>query len=153
MLLFSTTSTLLYFRQADLVRHAFNSEDARTTFFAATDLAVNILTLLTQVFIASRLLNRYGTALVLCFLPVLTIIGFLSLSLWPTLLAVMLFSIFRRAGNFALARPARECCLPCYNGKINTKRKVLLIRLCTGRVIRWVPGAGRRWGPSVYRWL
>ena len=108
MLLFSTTSTLLYFRQADLVRHAFNSEDARTTFFAATDLAVNILTLLTQVFIASRLLNRYGTALVLCFLPVLTIIGFLSLSLWPTLLAVMLFSIFRRAGNFALARPARE---------------------------------------------
>ncbi len=108
MLLFSTTSTLLYFRQAELVQHAFSSEDARTTFFAATDLAVNILTLITQLFITSRLLNRYGTALVLCFLPVLTIAGFIALSVWPTLWAVIAFSILRRAGNFALARPARE---------------------------------------------
>lgn len=108
MLLFSTTSTLLYFRQAELVQHAFSSEDARTTFFAATDLAVNILTLLTQLFITSRLLNRYGTALVLCFLPVLTIVGFMALSVWPTLLAVIAFTVLRRAGNFALARPARE---------------------------------------------
>ncbi|WP_156994521.1 hypothetical protein [Tatumella morbirosei] len=77
-------------------------------FFAATDLAVNILTLLTQLFITSRLLNRYGTALVLCFLPVLTIAGFMALSLWPTLWAVIAFTVLRRAGNFALARPARE---------------------------------------------
>ncbi|ARU93751.1 NTP/NDP exchange transporter [Tatumella citrea] len=108
MLLFSVTSTLLYFRQAELVRHAFSSEDSRTTFFATTDLAVNILTLITQVFITSRLLNRYGIALVLCFLPVLTIAGFMALSVWPALWTVMLFSILRRAGNFALARPARE---------------------------------------------
>ncbi len=108
MLLFSITSTLLYFRQAELVRHAFSSEDARTTFFAATDLAVNILTLVTQLFITSRLINRYGTAVVLCLLPLLTIVGFISLSVWPALWTVMSFSILRRAGNFALARPARE---------------------------------------------
>ncbi|WP_017348197.1 NTP/NDP exchange transporter [Pantoea sp. A4] len=108
MLLYSITSTLLYFRQAELVQQWFQLDSQRTTFFAATDLVVNLLTLFSQIFLTSRLLQRYGTPLVLGLLPLFSLLGFLSLSLWPVMASVIAFSVLRRAGNFAFARPARE---------------------------------------------
>ena len=108
MLLYSVTSTLLYFRQAELVHHLFQHDSDRTAFFATLDLAVNILTLVTQLFITSRLMSRYGTKLVLGLLPLITLLGFASLSVWPVAASIVIFSVLRRASNFALARPARE---------------------------------------------
>ena len=108
MLLFSVTSTFVYFRQADLVHQMFKSDESRTTFFAASDLAVNILTLLSQLLVTGRLLSRYGTRRVLAILPLVTLAGFLMLSVWPTLAGLFIFAVLRRAGNFAFARPARE---------------------------------------------
>ena len=108
MLLFSITSTFLYFRQAQLVHNAFASENARTTFFATVDLLVNVLTLSVQLFLTSRLLTRFGTASVLGMLPLLSAVGFAALSLLPALSSLVSFTVLRRAGNFALARPARE---------------------------------------------
>lgn len=108
MLLYSVTSTLLYFRQAELVQQLFQHDSDRTAFFATLDLAVNVLTLFTQLFITSRLMTRYGTKLVLGLLPLITLLGFASLSVWPVAVAVIIFSALRRASNFALARPARE---------------------------------------------
>lgn len=108
MLLYSVTSTLIYFRQADLVRHLFQYDSDRTAFFATLDLVVNVLTLVTQLFITSRLIARYGTKLVLGLLPIITLLGFASLSIWPVAASIVMFSVLRRASNFALARPARE---------------------------------------------
>lgn len=108
MLLFSVTSTFVYFRQADLVHQIFKSDESRTTFFAASDLSVNILTLVSQLLITGRLLSRYGTRRVLAILPLVTLAGFLMLSVWPTLAGLFIFAVLRRAGNFAFARPARE---------------------------------------------
>ena len=108
MLLFSVTSTFVYFRQAALVDQLFTSNDSRTTFFAASDLAVNVLTLLSQLLITGRLLSRYGTRRVLGILPLITLAGFALLSVWPTLAGLFIFAVLRRAGNFAFARPARE---------------------------------------------
>ena len=108
MLLFSVTSTFVYFRQATLVDQLFTSNDSRTTFFAASDLAVNILTLISQLLITGRLLSRYGTRRVLGILPLITLAGFALLSVWPTLAGLFIFAVLRRAGNFAFARPARE---------------------------------------------
>lgn len=108
MLLFSVTSTFVYFRQAALVDQLFTSNESRTTFFAVSDLAVNILTLLSQLLITGRLLSHYGTRRVLAILPLITLAGFALLSVWPTLAGLFIFAVLRRAGNFAFARPARE---------------------------------------------
>ena len=48
MLLFSVTSTLLYFQQLEIARQSFADRGARTAFFARIDLWVNILTLIAQ---------------------------------------------------------------------------------------------------------
>ncbi len=58
ILLFTVTSTFLYFQQAEIARQSFADRGARTAFFASIDLWVNILTLGAQLFLTHRLLRR-----------------------------------------------------------------------------------------------
>ena len=51
-----------------------------------------------------------GVALTLTLLPALSVAGFFVLGFAPTLWAVVIFQVLRRAGNFAVARPTRETC-------------------------------------------
>ncbi len=108
MLLFTVGSTFLYFQQASLVGAAVQDRAARTALFARVDLAVNVLTLVTQIFVTGRLLKWLGVGLTLALVPALSIVGFLGLSLMPTLVMVILFQTLRRASNFAVASPTRE---------------------------------------------
>ncbi|HTH97715.1 MAG TPA: hypothetical protein VL574_09875 [Stellaceae bacterium] len=108
MLLFSTTATTLYFQQAAMVHGAFATNASRTTFFATVDLIVDALTLVIQLTATARFLRTFGVAICLAMLPVLNILGFGILSLWPQLTLLVVFTSFRRAGNFAIARPTRE---------------------------------------------
>ena len=110
MLLFTILSTFLYFQQADIANRSFTSRTARTAFFAKVDFAVNTLTLIIQLFLTGRLLRWLGVAVTLTLLPALSVVGFSVLGLAPTLWAVVVVQVLRRAGNFAVARPTRETC-------------------------------------------
>jgi AAA family ATP:ADP antiporter len=110
MLLFTILSTFLYFQQADIAKQSFTNRAARTAFFANIDLAVNVLTLLIQLLLTGRIIRMLGVALTLTLLPALSAGGFLVLGFAPTLWAVVIFQVLRRAGNFAVARPTRETC-------------------------------------------
>ncbi len=108
ILLFTISSTFLYFQQAGIVGHSFSDRGAQTAFFATIDLLVNTLTLVVQLFFTGRILVLLGVALALGFLPVLTMIGFGALAFAPTLSAIAVFLVLRRAGDYAIARPSRE---------------------------------------------
>jgi AAA family ATP:ADP antiporter len=109
MLLFTISSTFLYFQQADIVARAFKAHpQARTSLFANIDLAVNVLTLVAQVFLTGRFFRWLGLGIGLAFLPLLTLIGFAILGSAPALAVLVVFQVLRRAGNFAIQRPARE---------------------------------------------
>ena len=108
ILLFAISSTILYFQQAGIIAHSFTERGAQTAFFATVDLAVNTLTLFVQLFLTGRILVWLGVALALAFLPGLTMLGFGALVFVPTLPAIALFQVLRRAGDYAIARPTRE---------------------------------------------
>ena len=108
LLLFAITSTFLYFQQAGIVSRSFTDRGAQTAFFATVDLLVNVLTLGVQLFLTGRILLLLGVALTLGVLPALTIIGFGALALLPTIGAVAVFQVLRRATDYAIARPTRE---------------------------------------------
>ncbi|OGP28619.1 MAG: MFS transporter [Deltaproteobacteria bacterium GWA2_57_13] len=108
ILLYAITSTFLYFQQAEIARHSFASRGARTTFFAQVDLLVNTLTLVIQLFLTGRLLRALGVGLTLTLLPALSVLGFSTLALAPTIAILVIYQVLRRAGNFAVARPTRE---------------------------------------------
>jgi len=108
MLFFTLLTTFLYFQQATIVDAAITDRLVRTRFFANIDLAVNVVTLLTQTFATGRAVKRWGVTAALAFLPVMSLAGFGILGLAPTIAVLMTFQVLRRAGNFAVARPARE---------------------------------------------
>jgi AAA family ATP:ADP antiporter len=108
ILLFTITSTFLYFQQAEIARSAFADRGARTAFFARIDLWVNVLTLGAQLFLTGRILRAIGVGLTLALLPGLSILGFSALAMTPTLAVLVVYQVLRRAGNFAFARPTRE---------------------------------------------
>jgi AAA family ATP:ADP antiporter len=108
ILLFTITSTFLYFQQAEIARQAFPNRGARTAFFAQVDLSVNILTLGAQLFATAPVLRAIGVAFTLALLPTLSVVGFSGLALAPSMLVLVVYQVLRRAGNFAFARPTRE---------------------------------------------
>lgn len=108
ILLYSFTSTMLYFQQVGIAETSFTDRLARTAFFAKVDLAVNILTVVVQLFVTGRLLKWLGVGVTLAILPALSVLGFISVGILPTLAILVAFLTLRRATNFALARPARE---------------------------------------------
>ena len=108
LLLFTITSTLLYLQQGVIVERSFAGHAARTAAFARMDVWVNALTLVTQLFLTSRILTRWGVPAVLCLMPVLTLAGFGSLWLWPTFGTLVVFQVLRRGLHYAVDRPCRE---------------------------------------------
>jgi len=108
MLLFTTLATFVYFEQAHIVARSFTDSAARTRYFALLDLAVNTLTVLTQLLVTARLLARLGVAGSLALMPLLSALGFVLLALTPALAVLAGFQVLRRAGEYAVTRPARE---------------------------------------------
>ena len=109
MLLFTIVSTYLYFQQIAIVNEVLGDDrTARTQLFANRDLVVNAITLVVQIFLTGRILRWLGIGLSLALLPVISFVGFGILAVAPILAVVILFDILRRAGNFAIQRPARE---------------------------------------------
>ena len=105
---YSLLSTFLYFQQAELVPAAIADSAERTRLLAMVDLAVNVLTLAMQVLAFGALIRRLGTTFMLCAMPVVSILGFAALALAPGLATLVAFGILRRAGEYAVSKPARE---------------------------------------------
>lgn len=108
MLFFTVLTTFLYFQQATIVDSAIPDRVARTEFFASIDLAVNVLTLVTELVATGWIVHTFGVTSGLSMLPILSVAGFAILGAMPTVGVLMVFQVLRRAGNFAVARPARE---------------------------------------------
>jgi AAA family ATP:ADP antiporter len=108
MIFFTVTTTILYFQQQIVAERFFSDSDSRTAFFAQVDVAVNVLTLVTQAFFTARFIKWFGVGITLSLLPALSIIGFAGIGLVPTMMAVVVLTVIRRGTNFAVARPTRE---------------------------------------------
>jgi ATP:ADP antiporter, AAA family len=107
LLLFVFGSSFLYFLQKDILRQ-FVDRGERRVFLGRIDFAVQTLTVLTQFLFTGEVIRRWGMGITLIVVPVVTVIGFTSLALAPTLWVLVGLIVLRRATNYALAKPARE---------------------------------------------
>jgi AAA family ATP:ADP antiporter len=104
----SFCATILYFEQIHIVAAEVHGAGAQARLFAAIDLAVNLLTLTTQVLATGQLLKRFGTGITAAALPTVFVAGFVAIFLAPTLAAVLAAQVAQRWIHFALANPARQ---------------------------------------------
>jgi AAA family ATP:ADP antiporter len=148
MFLYAITTTFVYFQQADITGSQFHDRAARTAFFAHIDTWVNSLTLLVQLLLTGRLLKWIGVGPTLAFLPVLSMIGFIAIGISPVLSLFAVFQVARRAGNFAVTRPAREVLFTVLSREDKYKAKSFIDTF----VYRVADQVGA-WSYSLLRWL
>jgi AAA family ATP:ADP antiporter len=108
VLLFTIGSTLLYFEKLRIVGLAVEGDADRTRLFAGIELAGQVLTVVLQVLLTGRLMRWLGVGALLAVVPLVTVFGFGALGFFPVLTVLTVFEATRRAGNFALTKPARE---------------------------------------------
>jgi AAA family ATP:ADP antiporter len=104
----TVVATFVYFEQAHIVSRVLKSSGERTQFFAAVDLAVNVVAVSLQLFATGRILRWLGVTAVLGLMPLVTAAGLALLGAAPLLGVLAGFQALRRAGDYALTRPARE---------------------------------------------
>lgn len=108
IVLYSATSTFVYFEQANIIERTVSSSARRTQVFAIIDFFVNVLTVVGQLFLTGRMMDDFGPGPSLLSLPLVTIMGFVGLAAAPVLVSIILFQVVRRSSNYALSKPARE---------------------------------------------
>src|SRR5581483_2909221 len=119
-------ATILYFLQIHLVAADVHGAGAQTRLFASIDLAVNVLTLATQIFATGQLLKRFGTGAMAAALPAIYVVGFLAIFFVPTLAVVMTAQVAQRWLHFALAQPARQVFYTVLSREAKYKAKNLI---------------------------
>jgi AAA family ATP:ADP antiporter len=122
----SYCATMLYFEQIHMVAAHVYGAGAQTRTFAAIDLAVNLLTLATQVVVTGRLLKRFGTGVAAATLPAIYVVGFLAVFLMPTLAVVLVLQVIQRWFHFAFSNPARQVFYTVLNREQKYKAKNLI---------------------------
>ena len=105
---YTTVSTLIYFEQADIVKHAIADSGKRTRYFALLDLTNNVITVLLQLLVTSRVLTRLGLRVALTAAPALIGTGLAALAVFPRLALVAVLQVVHRVGEHAFTRPGRE---------------------------------------------
>jgi AAA family ATP:ADP antiporter len=99
---------LLYNQQAAIARESFATAEARTAYYAGIDIAVNVLTLVVQLFITRTLLSRFGLLPVLMIPMAALLLGFAVLTASPLPIIVGIVQVVTRSNEFSLMKPGRE---------------------------------------------
>lgn len=113
MLIYTLSSTFLYFEQSRIVAAAAEDDATRTALFARIDFARQTLTLLTQLFLTARIVRGLGIITGLSLVPLVTMLGAAALWAAPSLGLPLLITLgvvqgLRGAAHHAVDRPSRE---------------------------------------------
>ncbi len=106
ILLYTMISTFIYYEQKNLL--AIYDSNTRTQILGSIDLLVNLLTFGVAFFITGRVVKRFGMGFTLASMPVLVVAGMLILAFSPIITILLALQVVRRAGNYAITKPARE---------------------------------------------
>ncbi len=102
------SNTLIYFTQANIILNNTDTFSQRLEGFAQFDVLAQGATLITQIFVTTRVIKRLGVGWTLAILPLVTVAGFSILAIWPLYGVMAIFQAIHRATRYAISRPARE---------------------------------------------
>ena len=122
--LYTGISSFVYFELKNLLSDFTRPE--RSVIWAQMDLAVNILAISTGLFATGRIVTKFGMPATIAMVPIMICIGLLVLAISPLLGVVMILQIVRRAGNYAVTRPAREMLFTLVNQETRFKAKPVI---------------------------
>ena len=108
VILFTMLMTTSWMISLGIVEEWSKDPCERTGFFARIEQIVTPLTLLMQLFLASYILRKVGSLVVLSIYGVLFAIAFMAYAFYPTITTVMMVVISLRIFEYGLNKPTRE---------------------------------------------
>ena len=124
ILFYVVMNTFIYFELRKLLIDL--DRDARTQIWASIDLIVNVLAIVTAIFLTGRITTRFGMPTTLALIPVLMILGWLVVAISPILLFLIGLQVIRRAGNYAITKPGREMLFTLVDNEARYKVKPVI---------------------------
>ena len=121
---YTSIGSFVYFELKNLL--ADYDREARSQIWATIDLVVNSLTVLVAAFATGRMAKYLGLSFTLASVPVLIGAGLLILAAAPMVSVVVALQIVRRAGNYAVSRPAREMLFTAVDREVRFKAKPVI---------------------------
>ncbi len=106
ILLYTMIGSFVYFEQKNLL--AEYDRETRTTILSGIDWITNTLTFGLAFFATGRLIQKFHIGFTLALLPIFVAVALLILAFAPIITVLLALQVARRAGNYAITRPARE---------------------------------------------
>lgn len=149
---YTTISTILYLEQADIVKQTISDSGQRTRFFALLDLTNNILTVIVQALITSRVLTKLGLRTALVAAPALIGTGLAALALFPRLYLIAGLQVIHRVGEHGFTRPGREVIYTVVDAESRYKAKNFIdtfVYRGNDALVSWLVGALHAAGAGI----
>ena len=121
---YTSIGSFVYFELKNLL--ADYDRETRSQIWASMDLVVNSLTILVAAFATGRIAKHLGLPFTLASIPVLIGTGLLILAAAPMVSVVVALQIIRRAGNYAVSRPALEMLFTAVDREVRFKAKPVI---------------------------
>jgi AAA family ATP:ADP antiporter len=121
---YTSIGSFVYFELKNLL--ADYDRETRSQIWAMMDLVVNTLTVLVAAFATGRIAKHMGLSFTLASVPVLICAGMLTVAAAPVVGVVVALQIVRRAGNYAVSRPAREMLFTAVDREVRFKAKPVI---------------------------
>jgi len=136
IVLYSGMNTIFYYALKNFLTDV--DQVTRTEIWAGIDLAVNVLSILTAMFGTGRLASRFGLSVTLPLVPMIITILLFTFALSPMLWTFVGLQIVRRAGEYAITKPAREMLFTTVDRESRFKAKsVIDVVIYRGADVSW----------------
>ena len=136
IVLYSGMNTIFYYALKNFLTNV--DQATRTQIWAGIDLAVNVLSILTAMFGTGRLASRFGLSVTLPLVPMIITILLFTFALSPMLWTFVGLQIVRRAGEYAITKPAREMLFTTVDRESRFKAKsVIDVVIYRGADVSW----------------
>lgn len=135
--LFTGISAFLYSTQKELLIEYSRAE--RKQLLGSVELATNFLTIIIGIFATNRIARNFGMATTLSLVPFVVGLLLLLLSANPAIMLVLALQVARRAGNYAITRPAREILFTAVDREARFKTKPIIdVAVYRGGDVFWI---------------
>jgi AAA family ATP:ADP antiporter len=106
IILYTGIGSFIYLELKNLL--ADFTREQRAEIYSYRDAITNTITFVMALFLTGRIVPRLGMPVALTLVPLIIMVGMLVLAASPVLVVALGLWITRSAGNYGLARPARE---------------------------------------------
>jgi ATP:ADP antiporter, AAA family len=135
--IFTGISAFLYSTQTELLSDYSRTE--RKELLGGVELLTNVLTIFIGIFATSRISRKFGMPATLASVPFMVTGLLLLLSLNPATILVLALQVVRRAGNYAITRPAREILFTAVDSEARFKTKPFIdVVVYRGGDVFWI---------------